>query len=380
MSTLMERVQRRLIDLPGAATDPAELARLIREEAGVISDVDVLALLRRLRHDSTGIGPLEQILSLDGVTDIVVNAPDRVFFDRGHGLERADLTFTDDAEVRQLATRLAVSCGRRLDDAQPFADGRLTRDDGSIIRVHALLSPPAERGTCLSLRVLRQAATTLTELADRETVSPEIADLLRGIIHQRRAFLVVGGTGTGKTTMLAALLAEVDHRERIVCIEDTAELHPPHPHVVTLVSRARNIEGSGEITMSTLLRQALRMRPDRIVVGEIRGPEVVDLLTALNTGHDGGAGTVHANSLEEVPARMEALAALGGLDRHALATQLSAAVDVVIVMRRDPTGRRHIHQIGELSGHPVTARAVWDADHGPLAGFDEFAAAHRRPA
>ncbi len=320
------------------------------------------------------------MLSLDGITDIVVNGPDQVWFDRGAGLERAEVAFADDAEVRQLATRLATACGRRLDDARPFADGRLTREDGTIIRLHALLSPPAAEHTCLSLRILRPATTTLEELTTRGTVDKHIAQLLRGIVRHRRSLLVVGGTGTGKTTLLAALLAEVAHHERIVCIEDTAELHPPHPHVVTLVSRARNIEGSGEITMSTLLRQALRMRPDRIVVGEIRGPEVVDLLTALNTGHDGGAGTVHANSLEEVPARMEALAALGGLDRHALATQLSAAVDVVIVMRRDPTGRRHIHQIGELSGHPVTARAVWDADHGPLAGFDEFAAAHRRPA
>ncbi|MCS5478308.1 TadA family conjugal transfer-associated ATPase [Corynebacterium sp. YIM 101645] len=368
----MERVQRRLVDTPGATGNAAELARLIREEAGVISDVDVLDLLRRLRHDSTGIGLLETVLALEGVTDIVVNGPDQVWFDRGGGLERAEVTFADDAEVRQLATRLATACGSRLDDAQPFADGRLSRDDGSIIRIHALLAPPSAGHTCLSLRVLRQATTTLEQLVTWDTVSAEIAELLRGVVRHRRAFLVVGGTGTGKTTLLAALLAEVDHRERILCIEDTAELQPRHPHVVNLVSRSRNIEGSGEITMSDLLRQALRMRPDRIVVGEIRGAEVVDLLAALNTGHEGGAGTIHANSLGEVPARMEALAALGGLERQALHSQLAAAVDVVIVMRRAGDGRRIVHQLGLLSGNPATAHPVWDSGHGPLPGFDEF--------
>jgi pilus assembly protein CpaF len=374
---LMERVQRRLVATPGASGDAAELARLIREEAGVISDVDVLDLLRRLRHDSTGIGLLETVLALEGVTDIVVNGPDQVWFDRGAGLEHADVAFDDDAEVRQLATRLATSCGRRLDDAQPFADGRLTRDDGSIIRIHALLAPPSADHTCLSLRVLRQATTTLEQLISRGTVSAEMAGVLRGVVRNRRAFLVVGGTGTGKTTLLAALLAEVNQRERILCIEDTAELQPRHPHVVNLVSRSRNTEGSGEITMSDLLRQALRMRPDRIVVGEIRGAEVVDLLAALNTGHEGGAGTIHANSLEEVPARMEALAALGGLDRQALHSQLAAAVDVVIVMRRAGDGRRLVHQLGVLSGNPVTAHPVWDSEHGPLPGFDEFREALR---
>lgn len=367
---LLERVQRRLAEYP--ATDPTELARLVRAEAGVISDVDVLDLLRRLRHDSLGVGLLEQLLTRDGVTDIVVNGPDEIWFDRGWGLERADLSFSSDAEVRQLASRLAVACGRRLDDAQPFADGRLARDDGSSIRVHALLSPPAETGTCLSLRVLRQATTTLDQLVERGTLAAGTADLLRAVVEKRRSFLVVGGTGSGKTTLLAALLAEVGHDERIICIEDTAELHPPHPHVLNLVSRSRNVEGRGEITMAELLRQALRMRPDRIVVGEIRGREVVDLLSALNTGHDGGAGTIHANSLAEVPARMEALAALGGLDRPALHSQLAAAVDVVIAMRRETDGHRRVHQVGLLTGNPVTARPVWDVDRGVLdeAGLD----------
>lgn len=368
---LLERIQRRMVE-ENVSADAADMVHLVRAEAGVISDVDVLDLLRQLRHDSLGVGILEQLLALDGVTDIVVNGPDQVWFDRGRGLEESELRFRSDAEVRRLATRLAVACGRRLDDAQPFADGRLRRADGSQIRIHALLSPPADNGTCLSLRILRQAVTTLAELVNLGSLNQDIADLLRAVVRHRQAFLVVGGTGSGKTTLLSALLAEVPDNERLLCIEDTAELQPPHPHVVSLVARARNTEGSGEITLSDLLRQALRMRPDRIVVGEIRGAEVVDLLAALNTGHDGGAGTVHANSLTEVPARLEALAALGGLDRVALHTQLSAAVRVVIAMRRTATGRQ-VHQLGVLHGNPVTATVIWDIDQGPAPGFAEFA-------
>ena len=372
MTDLVERVRRRLAERPDRAVDGAEetdTARIIREEAGVISDLQVLEVLRRLRHESTGAGPLEPLLAIDGVTDVVVNGPDGVWFDTGYGLRRAENTFTSDAEVRTLATRLAALCGRRLDDAHPFADGRMCRADGTAVRVHALLSPPAEEGTCISLRVLRQATLGLDALAARGAVSPEIAELLRSIVRSRRSLLVVGGTGSGKTTLLSALLAEVPHRERIVCIEDTAELHPPHPHVVNLVARQANAEGIGEITMSDLLRQALRMRPDRIVVGEIRGAEVVDLLTALNTGHDGGAGTVHANSLAELPARFEALGALGGLGRTALHSQLAAALRVVVSVRRSPSGQRRVHQIGVLEGNPVTVVPVWDAGSGELDGF-----------
>ncbi|WJZ01481.1 TadA family conjugal transfer-associated ATPase [Corynebacterium freiburgense] len=367
---LVERVQRKLAE-SSTAYDPSAIAQCIRDEAGVISDEDVLGVLRRISNDSHGAGILEQVLAVPGVTDVLVNGPKEVWFDRGEGLERAHLQFENDAEVRQLATRLAVACGRRLDDAQPFADGRLQRPDSSSIRVHALLSPPADGGTCVSLRVLRQAVTTLNGLVDRGTMSEESATVLSRIIRARQSFLVVGGTGSGKTTLLGAMLAEVPHTERIICIEDTAELHPPHPHVVSLVSRARNVEGNGEITMTDLLRQALRMRPDRIIVGEIRGGEVVDLLAALNTGHDGGAGTVHANSLREIPARMEALAALGGLDRKALHSQLSAAVKIVVSMRRTSHGRQ-LHQIGVLTGNPVQVYPIWDIDRGQRPGFTEY--------
>lgn len=356
---VVARVQRRIAEDPGLA-DSASLASLVRQEAhGVISDVDMISLLRQLRYDSVGIGQLERLLVIPGVTDIVVNGTTGVWFDRGQGLERADVAFASDDEVRRLATRFLVASGSRLDHSHCFGDGRITRDDATSIRVHAVLSPPSESGTCLSLRVLRQATTTIKQLTATGTFSPEVAGGLQEMIALRKPFLVIGGTGSGKTTLLSALLAQVDPGERIVCIEDTAELRPAHPHVVSLVSRAKNTEGSGEITMTTLLRQALRMRPDRIVLGEIRGPEVVDLLAALNTGHEGCAGTLHANSLQEVPARIEALAALGGLDRQALHSQLAAASPVVLAMKRTRQGRR-LQQIGVLRGYPLEVHLVWD--------------------
>lgn len=368
---VMERIHRRLAHEP-EVKDPATLASLIREEAVVISDLEVLEVMRTLRHDSHGVGALEPLLGRDDVTDICVNGPDDVFIDCGQGLERTDVSFRDEAEIRRLAARLAASCGRRLDDAQPFCDGHLTRPDGTIIRLHAALAPLAASGTCISLRVLRGASTTLDELVARGTVPQEHADLLCGLVRNKVSLLVVGGTGSGKTTLLGALLAEVPANERILAIEDTVELSPPHPHLVSLTTRGANTEGAGEITMSDLLKQALRMRPDRIVVGEIRGAEVVDLLAALNTGHEGGAGTLHANALAEVPARMEALGALGGLHTHALHTQLAAAVKAVVVMKRGADGQRRVHQIGLLRGVPVVPVTCWDADTGQRDDYTEL--------
>lgn len=366
---VVENVQR-IIATKETLPTSAEIASLIREQAGVISNEDIVMVLRRLRSDSVGVGPLESLLALPGVTDVLVNAHDSVWIDRGQGVEKVDMDLGSEEAVRRLATRLALTCGRRLDDAQPFADGRITRDDGSVLRIHAVLAPLAESGTCISVRVLRQARLSLDDLINSGTVPEDIAPALRNIINQRRSFLVVGGTGTGKTTLLSAMLTEVPADQRIICIEDTAELHPGHPSTINLVSRQANVEGAGAVSMADLLKQSLRMRPDRIVVGEIRGAEVVDLLAAMNTGHDGGAGTIHANSISEVPARMEALAATGGLDRMALHSQLAAAVDIVLVMKHTPFGRR-LAQLGVLRGNPVATQVVWDLDHGMHEGSEE---------
>ncbi|WP_371829972.1 TadA family conjugal transfer-associated ATPase [Rhodococcoides trifolii] len=367
---LLDRVRDRLA---GSSEPPtaARLADAIRTESGgVLGDTDLLAALHLLDTEFTGAGPLDALLHDPGVSDVLVTSASHVWVDRGSGLQRASVTFADEAAVRRLAQRLALSAGRRLDDAQPWVDGRLPGvGAGSFgVRLHAVLAPVAQGGTCLSLRVLRPATQGLDALARAGAVAPDALVLLRRMMAARLAFLVVGGTGAGKTTMLAALLGEVDHAERIICVEDAAELAPNHPHVVRLVARAPNVEGVGEVTVRDLVRQALRMRPDRIVVGEVRGGEVVDLLTAMNTGHDGGAGTVHANSTDEVPARLEALAALGGLDRAALHSQLAAAVQVVLHVHRHATGSRRLVQIavvGRAADGLVTITPAWDGTENP---------------
>lgn len=379
---LLDRVRDRLAQTSGEPT-PATVAAAIRAEAGgVLGDTDLLAALRLLQTELTGVGPLDPLLADPAVADVLVTGPDAVWVDRGHGLQRSAVTFADDAAVRRLAQRLALSAGRRLDSAQPWVDGRLPGVGNSSfgVRLHAVLSPIAHGGTCLSLRVLRPATQGLDALTARGAITPDAAELLRRIVAARLAFLVVGGTGAGKTTLLAALLAKVDAAERIVCVEDAAELAPQHPHVVRLVARAANVEGIGEVTVRDLVRQALRMRPDRIVVGEVRGAEVIDLLTALNTGHDGGAGTVHANSPEEVPARLEALAALGGMDRAALHSQLAAAVQIVLHVDRRSDGSRQLVEIGVVQRDPqghVTIAPAWRAA-GPAPASGDLEALLRR--
>jgi pilus assembly protein CpaF len=338
---LIEAVQRRLVQDGAPATGPA-LATAVRAElTGPASDAELLRLIRVLQRELTGAGVLQPLLADPATTDVVVNGPDDVRVDRGQGWEPAGVRFADDAAVQRLARRLATAGGRRLDDAQPFADARLP--DGT--RLHAVLAPLAASGTALSLRVLRPSRFDLAALAQRGMFPGVTEAVLRAAVRARLAFLVTGGTGAGKTTLLGALLGAVPATERIVLAEDAEELRPDHPHLVRLVSRPPNLEGSGAIPLRELVRQALRMRPDRLVVGEVRGGEVVELLVALNTGHDGGAGTVHANSPAEVPARLEALAAMAGLPRAALHAQLAGAVQLVLQVRRTATGR----QVGEIA-------------------------------
>ncbi len=323
---------------------PARVARALRDAGRLLGDDAVLEIAETLRREIVGVGPLEPLLAEPGVTDVLVNGPDQVWVDRGGGLEPAGVRFDDDTAVRRLAQRLAIAAGRRLDDATPFVDARLA--DG--VRVHAILAPVAVAGTCVSLRIPRQRAFTMAELVADGSVPVKGADLLRGIVATRLAFLVSGGTGVGKTTLLAALLSLVPAYERLVLVEEAGELMPAHPHVVKLEARPPNIEGAGEITVRTLVRQALRMRPDRLVVGEVRGAEIVDLLAALNTGHEGGCGTLHANSAREVPARVEALGVAAGLGRAAVHSQLGAAVDAVLHLVRGRDGRRRIAEISVL--------------------------------
>ena len=361
---LLDRVRSRLALGSGVPTQ-ADVAALVREEsAGLLGDDDVLRVVRDAVDELAGAGPLEPLLRAPDVTDVLVNGPDQVWVDRGAGLERTAVRFSDDEAVRRLAVRLAAAAGRRLDDAAPWVDVGLP--DGN--RLHAVLPPVSGSGTCLSLRVLRRCARTLDDLVAAGTLPGASDALLRSLVRQRAAFLVTGGTGSGKTTLLSALLGEVAAGERLVLCEDAAELLPAHPHVVRLVTRPPNVEGMGQVTLRDLVRQALRMRPDRLVVGEVRGAEVTDLLAALNTGHDGGCGTLHANRPAEVPARLEALGVAAGLDRAAVHSQAAAGLAVVVHLRRGPAGRR-VEEIGVLrrAGDLVVVEPGWRADGGPCA-------------
>ncbi|MCO1582216.1 TadA family conjugal transfer-associated ATPase [Crossiella sp. SN42] len=359
---LIDRVRTRIARLGGALT-PAALADAVRAETGgLVTDADLLDTLRLLDRELIGAGPLEPLLRLEGTTDVLVTGPGRVWVDRGHGLTRTEVVLHDEDAVRRLAQRLALAAGRRLDDAQPFVDGWLPGG----VRLHAALFPIAAGGTCISLRALKPATHDLTTLRELGTIDEPTENLLRRMVKARLSFLITGGTGSGKSTLLNALLGCVDRGERIVTVEEAEELHPTHPHVVRLVARPPNIEGAGEITLHELVRQALRMRPDRLVLGEARGAEVADLLAAMNTGHEGCAGTLHANSPTEVPARLEALAALGGLSRPALHSQLSAALQVVLHLRRDDQGNRVLAAIGVLDRADDYIRIVpaWQQNQG----------------
>ncbi len=359
---LIDRVRARLADA-GADAGPRRLAEAVRAETdGVDGDLDRLAAMESLRHEFVGAGPLDPLLAAPGVSDVLVTGPDEVWTDGEEGLRRTGVRFADEEAVRRLAQRLALAAGRRIDDARPCVDGWLPGGGPSgRVRLHAVLPPVAAAGSCLSLRVLRPAAHDLPGLRRLGVVDGAGLALLEAIVSARLAFLVSGATGSGKSTLLAALLGAVPHTERIVCVEDVAELRPAHPQFVGLLTRSPNVEGAGEITSEDLVRQALRMRPDRLVVGEIRGREVVELLAALNTGHEGGAATLHANSPGEVPARLEALAALGGVPRPALHSQLAAAVSLVLHMRRDPGGVRVLAEVGAVrrDGDGVRVVPVW---------------------
>jgi pilus assembly protein CpaF len=356
-----EAVRTRIAAL-GRDPDATDIADALRWCGHVVSDASVLAVAQALHRDTVGAGPLEPLLALPGVTDVIVNGPRDVYVDTGDGLRTVPVHFGSDEDVRRLAVRLAAGVGRRLDDASPFVDARMA--DGT--RVHAILGSLADAGTCLSLRVPARSRLTLDDWVASGTCHPEVADVLRRMVAAKVAFLVSGGTGSGKTTLLGSLLSLVPPGDRILVVEDSRELDPGHPHCVRLEGRVANAEGAGAVTMTQLVRQALRMRPDRIVVGEVRGAELVDLLIALNTGHEGGCGTVHANTAETVPARLEALAALGGLGREAAHSQIAAAVRAVVHVARDG-GRRRVGEVAVLtrgSGGLVETRRALEVTAG----------------
>ncbi|MHA7141016.1 TadA family conjugal transfer-associated ATPase [Arthrobacter sp. CAL618] len=345
----------------------ARLAAAVQSTGKLLGATGMLRTVDQVQAELQGLGPLQHLLEDLSVTDILVNGPDEVWVDGGAGLRRTSLRFRTDAEVRTLATRLISAAGRRLDDGNPCVDVRL-----AAFRVHAVLPPVSNRGTLLSIRVQRHREFTMDELIQSGTLDPLMAEVLHAVVVRRLNFLVSGATGTGKTTLLSTLLALSASSERLVTVEDAAELNPRHPHAVSLQCRHNNAESSGAIDLAELVRQAMRMRPDRLIVGECRGAEVRELLAAMNTGHSGAGGTIHSNSAETVPARLMALGSLAGLNREAITLQAASALDVVVHLVRSPGGRQvaviglvELDDAGALRVRPALVRCGGGCEAAP---------------
>ena len=307
---------------------------------------DVGSALEELDARLNGLGEvLAPLLRLPGITDILVNST-RVWVDCGQGVEPIDDGFSSEEEVRALAITMAAICGKRLDDAMPIVDGILPMG----VRVHAVIPPLSGEGTIISLRIPARGGLTLEQMRKGASIDDTTQQILSRMLEVRCNVLISGATGSGKTTLLSALLSSISVNERLICIEEISELHPAHPHVVHLQARQANTQGRGEVSLSELVRAAMRMRPDRIILGECRGGEVRDIMSALNTGHRGSFATIHANTPAEVPARLSALGALAGMSAEATHVQARAAFDLVVHMERSMgsygnTGRR-VAQIG----------------------------------
>ncbi|WP_336854819.1 TadA family conjugal transfer-associated ATPase [Sinomonas albida] len=346
---LLDSVRTQVLAQPGEVT-PARIAAAVHQSGRVLGTAGALAAVELITAELNGLGPLQSLAKDPDVTDIFVNGPGEVWLDRGHGLEGSGVEFASEEAVRSLAVRLVAAGGRRLDDSNPCVDVRLTGG----YRVHAVLPPVSARGTLLSVRIRRERVFELGEFEHLGMVLPEQREVLEALVDRRVSYLVSGATGSGKTTLLSTLLGLSRPSERIVLVEDAAELNPAHGHVVGLEARHSNVEGSGAVDLADLVRQALRMRPDRLVVGECRGAEVRELLAALNTGHS-GAGTIHANSAESVSARLAALGALAGLSPEATALQAASALGAVIHLDR-AGGERRLRTIAAVSERGGTLR------------------------
>lgn len=320
------------------------ISKIVRSLHPGTSHAEIVELVDEVLSTIFGLGPLEELLFLPDLTDILVNRFDEVWIDRGNGLEKTDVKFNSEREAQEFAKRIATRGHRRLDEAQPFVDIRT--DSG--MRFHAVLPPISSAGVAISIRTPARNSLTLEDMLAKGSLKSDTYQVLNDIVETQKSFVVSGGTGSGKTTLLAAMFAKVSSTQRIVVIEDSAELAIEHPHIVGLQARLANSERAGGVTMTDLVRQALRMRPDRIVVGEVRGAEISDLLLALNTGHKGSATTIHADEVESVPTRIEALGLLAGLPREAIHAQLYSAFDVVIQMKNSRDGKRGISQIAKF--------------------------------
>ena len=344
-------VERRRVDAAAGRRheeDLAESARaLVEEQAAILPAADREQVVERIVRDSVGLGPLEALLADPAVDEVMVNAHDRVYVERRGVLEATEVAFESEEELRNAIERILAPLGRRVDELSPMVDARLA--DGS--RVNVVIPPLAIDGPAVSIRRFGASRPGPDELVSLGTLGEDQRQLLERAVGSRRSVLVSGGTGSGKTTLLNALSSFIGAGERVVTIEDAAELRLQQPHVVRLESRPAGVEGRGEVTIRDLLRNALRMRPDRIVIGEVRGVEALDLLTALNTGHDGALSTVHANSPADALGRLETLALMAGvgLPHAAVAEQVRRGIDLVVHLERQADGARRVTAVAEVS-------------------------------
>jgi pilus assembly protein CpaF len=342
-----DRLRRELLDRParGDLRAAAERAawELVRGDKLVLDPADARRLVATVVDDTVGLGPLDPLLRDRGVTEVIANGPDRIYTERGGRLVQEHVAFRDEEHLRQVIDRVVSSVGRRVDESSPMVDARLP--DGS--RVNAVLPPVALDGPLLTIRKFARSPLAVPDLVASGSLTSGQAGLLERCVRGRLNVVVSGGTGTGKTTLLNALAGFIDPAERIVTVEDAAELRLPQPHVARLESRPPNVEGRGEVTLRALVRNALRMRPDRIVVGEVRGGEALDMLQAMNTGHDGSLTTVHASSADDAVRRIETMALMAGLDlpHVAVREQVAAAVDVIVHLAREVDGSRRVRSL-----------------------------------
>jgi pilus assembly protein CpaF len=355
IAAVSERLRERLIERRRSeaasgdrSTESLEqtVERLVGEQAAILPLAEREELTARIVRDSVGLGPIEVLLADPAVEEVMVNGPDRVYIEREGLLEETDVRFESEEDLRDAIERILAPLGRRVDELSPMVDARLA--DGS--RVNVVIPPLAIDGPALSIRRFGANRPGPDRLVEIGTLSREQRRLLEAAVAGRRSVLVSGGTGSGKTTLLNALSSFIASSERVVTIEDAAELRLQQPHVVRLESRPAGVEGRGEVTIRDLVRNALRMRPDRIVIGEVRGVEALDLLTALNTGHDGALSTVHANSPDDALRRLETLALMAGvgLPHAAIAEQVRRGIDLVVHLQRQADGSRRVSEIAEV--------------------------------
>jgi pilus assembly protein CpaF len=355
-----EDLKRQIIDLIG---------EIVMEQKLLINHVEQQLLANQIVDDMLGLGPLEPLLQDESITDIMVNGPNQVYVERKGKLTLTDVVFRDNQHVMGIAQRIVTAIGRRVDESSPICDARLM--DGS--RVNVIAPPLAIRGCSISIRKFSTKKITLDIMASQNNISQNLCKVLKIAGAVRLNIIISGGTGSGKTTLLNALSQMIDHGERIVTIEDAAELQLQQPHVVPLETRPRNLEGEGEITMRDLVKNALRMRPDRIILGEVRGPEAMDLLQAMNTGHDGSMGTLHANTPREALTRLENMVGMSGINlpSKAVRTQISSAVNLIVQISRMRDGIRRITHVTELVGMEGEVIVTQDLFHFEFQGEDE---------